>query len=618
VCGISGIYNLSGNPVDERQAARISALLRHRGPDEEGTFCSGKRDLVLSHRRLSIIDLETGRQPLLSEDGKLALVCNGEIYNFRELRKDLERRGHRFRTSTDVEVILHLYEERGDDCILPLRGMFAFVLYDGRKDRLLLARDRAGQKPLYHAECGESFVFASEFRALARGLSLRPELDYRALDAFLTFGYIPSPHTIFLTVRKLPPAHRGVVERGAGLKIERYWRPEFLPKLEIDFQEAKTELLQKLREAAEMQTVADVPVGCFLSGGLDSSAVALQLAGGSGRPFHTFTAGFGEADFDERKYAETVAQRIGSVHHVLEIEPAPPEIIEEVVRGYGEPFGDSSALPTWLLSREARKIVKVALNGDGGDELFAGYTRYPIAAVLGRFGRLAPHALSSLLARAAGGKAGLRKVSRALTLLGGSPRDCFFELSSTFSVASRRSLYSDDFIRKVDGGPIGMASWEPDPGLHFLDAMLMADTLYYLPEDLLTKIDVATMAHSLEGRSPFLDHHLMEFAFRLPPAYKLRGRTTKVILRRALESELPGPLLKRKKMGFGVPIRCWFRGDLSGFVRSGIESGLRLLPGGLFRAGAVEKLIAEHAGGIEHQHRLWSLLVLSLWAKEYL
>jgi asparagine synthase (glutamine-hydrolysing) len=617
VCGIAGIFSRSGHPVDGNTVSSLNRLLKHRGPDDEGIFFSPHRDAALAHRRLSIIDLETGRQPILNEDESLALVCNGEIYNFKSLRKELEQKGHQFRTKTDVEVILHLYEERDEACVETLRGMFAFALYDCRRERLFLARDRAGQKPLYYAATDRLFAFASEFSALAQGLPLNREIDPLALDSFLTFGYTGAPRTIFRSVRKLPPACTAVIEKKDPFRIEKYWKPRFVPKLRIDFEEAREELLKRITEASEMQTVADVPIGCFLSGGTDSSLVAFQLAGKTPRPIHTFTVGFREKDFDEREYAARVASAIGSEHHVIEIEPQPVEVIQDIVRGYGEPFGDSSALPTWLLSREARKVVKVALNGDGGDELFAGYPKYPICLRMNAVRRVCPGSVFSMLAHLARSSTRLRKGRRLLELLSVSGLERYRELSSTFSRKLKDELYTESFQGTLRNELQGESERLEDEGLEFLDSMLLADTTHYLPEDLLTKIDIATMANSLEGRSPFLDHALMEFAFRLPTEYKLRGNTTKYILKKALEKYLPNEFIYRKKMGFGLPIRYWFRGNLSGFIETRILTGLRMFRD-VLRPQVVDRLLREHASGIDHQHRLWNLLVLALWAEDYL
>jgi len=622
MCGIAGQVRSDGLPVEAHLIAQMCAAQEHRGPDQRGLHLDGRAGLGI--QRLRVIDLETGDQPVGNEDGSVVVVLNGEIYNYAELRRELSRAGHRLSTSGDTEVIAHLYEEHGVDCLERLQGMFSFALWDSRLHRLFLARDRIGKKPLYYSFRGGVLSFASELRALLQDPEVPREVEPEAIDAYLAYGYVPAPGSIFRGVSKLPPAHRLVYQEGS-LAIERYWRLDYAAKRRVvDPQELHEQIRASLRTAVRRRLVADVPVGAFLSGGIDSSAVVAAMAEQSPRPVKTFSIGFPEEAFDELPRARLIAERFSTDHHELVVEPDAIEMLPRLVRHYGEPFGDHSALPCFYLAELAREHVTVALNGDGGDESFAGYQRYSSNLLAARLEGL-PAGLRRAIG-AAGSLAGSPSDPRALRSraqrfagrLRGDRRERYLSQVSVFDAAQRAALYTPEFADRVApsaADAVLLGPWREASGAELLDQLLEVDATVYLPGDLLAKIDVATMAFSLEARSPLLDHELMELAASIPPAYKANGMQRKIALRGALRGWVPDAVLDGPKQGFELPVARWLRGDLAPFAREVLldrESAER----GWLRPAAIEALLDEHCDGrADHGRGLWALLALELWAQ---
>ena len=558
---------------------------------------------------------------MANEDRTVWLVYNGEVYNFRELRSELEARGHRFRTRSDTEVVVHAYETFGVDCVRRLRGMFAFALWDAARSRLVLARDRLGIKPLYYCEWGGRVAFASELKSLLQLSAVPREVDPEALDLYLTYGYVPSPHTAFRGVRKLPPGHVLVLDR-SGLRTEGYW--DFVPaeRASRSLREYVAELRGRLREAVRSHLVSDVPVGAFLSGGLDSSVVVALMSLEGARPVRTFSIGFRETRFDELPYARQVAERYGTEHRELVVEPEVAGRLPQLLTHFDEPFGDSSAIPTYLVSELARRHVTVVLTGDGGDEVFCGYEwqrRYEMLKPLYHLpSALRAHAPRLALLVPTG--PWCQRVRGLLTDVSLSPAEGYLRRMTLFDASGRRELYHDDLRRSLDGHDSleALRAWlDALPQADFRNRMLYADTHFYCPEDCLTKVDRMTMAWSLEARVPLLDHEVVEFMATVPPEWKLRGFTAKYLLRRALGDLLPPALLRKRKQGFSVPVGPWLRGPLYELARD-LLLDARATGRGWLRPEAVGRLLNEHrAGRADHGHRLYALLGLEIWARQY-
>lgn len=626
MCGITGYVRSDGAPVDRELLARMNEAIHHRGPDEDGFYVSDGVGLAM--RRLAIIDLKSGQQPIHNADRTAWIVYNGEIYNYRELRKDLEDRGHRFYTDSDTEAIVHAYDEYGTDCPKYLRGMFALAIWDERKKSLFLARDRVGKKPLLYAEVNGQLVFGSEFRALLQHTDVSRDVNYEAIHHYLSFICVPAPLTAFSAIKKLPPGHWLWWQNGE-IKLERYWQIDFSHKISMDEEEAGERVVDLLREAVRVRLMSEVPLGAFLSGGIDSSAVVALMAQESSEKVKTFSIGFEEQDFSELHHARRVAEHVGTDHHEFIVKPDAMEILPTLVEHYGEPFADSSAIPSYYVSRETRKHVTVALNGDGGDECFAGYERYAAMAVAQRYVKLLPSAirngvirnLANALPQAQSRKNPLRKAQRFLDAASLSPVQRYLRWVSAFDEQAKRDLYSDQF-RHETAAFLTVGFIEPwfakANGAGIVDASLLTDTMTYLPNDLLVKMDIASMTVSLEARSPFLDHHLMEFAASLPERLKLRGMTTKYLLKKVLKQFVPEENLTRAKMGFGIPIGQWFRGSMQLFLRETLLSD-KALSRGLFNRDRVRQMIDHHVGGkVDHDQRLWSLLMLELWFERFI
>jgi asparagine synthase (glutamine-hydrolysing) len=612
VCGICGIASAAGLPDPTRLAA-MSDLLAHRGPDSAGQYLDGP--VALAARRLSIIDLAHGDQPIANEDGSCLVVQNGEIYNYPDLRRELERDGHTFRTHCDTEAIVHLYEQLGLGFAERLRGMFAAAVWDARRRRLVLVRDRYGIKPLYYRHQGDELAFASELRSLPRG-----EIDLDALESFLAFNSIPAPYSIFREVRKLPAGHLLCWEASGAVRVERYARPGPLSADEVsdgDPAELVEELRARLRDSVRAHLLSDVPVGVLLSGGVDSAALAALAAEESPERVHTFTIGFAERSFDERADARRVAEQFDTNHHELLVRPEPTQLLPALAEAFDEPFADSSALPTYLVSALAADDVKVALSGEGGDELFGGYYTYAadlLADRLAPLARLARPVVERLPTSTA--KASLDyKAKRFVRAAHLAPLERHHGWKEIFSPEARSALTG----RQATFDPVDVyrARYNETAAADELARLQDVDFGIYLVDDLLVKTDRASMAHSLEARVPFLDPVVTNFAFALPARHKVRGLSKKVLLRKALQPLLPPEIVRGRKRGFSIPAAAWLRGDLEPFARETL-SGATLERQGFFSPRTTTRLLDTHLAGKEDLSRqLWGLLAFTLWYERH-
>jgi asparagine synthase (glutamine-hydrolysing) len=618
VCGIAGIATEGGlRQSDGELVDRMLTSLAHRGPDDH--YATGDGRALLGARRLSIIDLEGGRQPLADESGLILATQNGEIYNYVELRRDLERRGHVFHTGSDTETIVHLYEDHGPAFVRHLRGMFAIAIWDGRVSRLVLTRDRLGKKPLYWRLANGRLTYGSELKAILQDLELERVVDREALHLYLQYQYVPAPWTILRGIAKLPPATT-LVWDGGRPTIERYWTPDYEPKTRRDFREDTEEGLAIIREAVRIRLRSDVPVGVFLSGGMDSSVVTALMAEESRDPVRTFSIGFENETYDELRYARAVADRYGTVHTEQIVRLDAIELLPDLADHFDEPFADSSAVPTFRVSQLAAQHVKVVLTGDGGDESFGGYGRYLLNSRLGAFD-LIPGPLLRAAARAGRGATKplgeqsrlRRRLKIAEVLLGLEADERYVRQMTNLDQADRSKLViganrSTSYLLGVlRDGPV-------DP----IDRLLRTDLLTYLPEDLLVKMDRATMANSLEARSPLLDHEVVEFAAKLPTDRKIRGRSTKVLLRAIAKRLMPAEHVDRPKMGFAAPIGDWFRGPLGDRFEEVVLAPDAATRDYLDQSAARALLTAHRRQQAENDPQLWSLLMFELWARRWL
>lgn len=637
MCGITGgVWTQPEKAVSPETLRRMTDVLRHRGPDDEGSYCSewkvdagsqSNPGVALGHRRLAIIDVAGGRQPLGNEDGSVWVVFNGEIYNFRPLRQRLEAAGHRFRTHSDTEVLVHLYEDEGPGFLQHLVGMFALAIWDGRQRQLLLARDRLGQKPLVYRQEPGRLLFASELKSLLEMPGLPREIDPQALDEYLTYQYVPHPRTIFRGISKLPPGHYAVYRDGR-LDVQPYWQPDFNVEETLPADEYARQLRTAMTAAVESQLQSEVPLGAFLSGGIDSSIIVGLMRQLSAGPVRTFCIGFPVPQYDETRYARIAAEHFGTIHEEFRVEPHAVEVLPKLVWHFDEPFADSSAVPTWYLSQLTRQHVTVALSGDGGDELFAGYPRYQAVWLAQWFDRL-PGPARRLLAgkfwqRLPGSsrqKSVGRRWKRFVEALNLPPVQRYLEWIAIFGATRRAELYSEEFARTLPADdPLAFlaAAWARSSRCDPVTAVSLADLLTYLPCDLMTKVDIASMAHGLECRQPFLDHRVVELAARMPTGLKFRRGRGKRILLQAFADMLPAPILQRGKMGFGVPLDHWFRAELRDFAHD-VLFDRRTLERGLFQPSAVTRLWNEHQQRqFDHSSRLWALLVLELWQRQWI
>ena len=592
----------------------MAAAIRHRGPDDVGILADEQAGF--GFRRLSIIDVAGGHQPIFNEDESAAIILNGEIYNHHELRSGLVDRGHHFRTGSDVETVLHLWEEKGERCLSDLRGMFALAIWNRRDRSLFLARDRVGKKPLYYAQLPNGgIVFGSEIKAILQHPDVKREPDLAAIDQFMTLQYVPSPITAFRGVRRLPPAH-WLRWRDGDVTLGRYWRLEYEDKFRESEAELKEELLRLLREAVSIRLESEVPLGAFLSGGIDSSAVVAFASEAMSQPLKTFSIGFEPSTFDESAYARMVANKFHTDHHELVVTAGAPDLIDDIVWHYDQPFGDSSAVPSFHVARITRPHVTVVLNGDGGDESFAGYDRYKISRYASYF--RVPYAARLGLQTLA--KPAAKFLGRGRRLLEAGVRDPFEAYFSTLThvhPSRKRWLYTDDFLSHVSPSP-PLQHMRSNPHAALLDSMLDADVNHYLPDDLLVKMDVATMAYSLEARSPLLDHKVMEFMARVPARLKLKGGESKHLLKATLRGILPDAILDRPKMGFGVPLGDWLRGTLKEMLIDTVLSD-RALGRRYFKPAAVREMVnVQMAGSNQYQYVLWDLLLLERWQRMFI
>jgi asparagine synthase (glutamine-hydrolysing) len=613
LCGIAGVV---GHKPDPAVLERMAAAIEHRGPDSYGTLLDEQAGFAF--RRLSIIDVSGGDQPIFNEDESAAIILNGEIYNYRELRESLIERGHRFRTRSDVEAVLHLWEEKGSSCLTDLRGMFALAIWNRRDQSLFLARDRVGKKPLYYSRLpGGGMVFASEIKSILQHHEVRREPDLNSIDRFLTLQYVPSPDTAFRGIERIPPAH-WLSWRHGHIEIGRYWNLEYESKFREPEPELREELVRLLREAVKIRLESEVPLGAFLSGGVDSSAVVAFAAESSAVPLNTFSIGFESQQHDESKFARLVALRFGTNHHELIAGAATPELIDDIVWHYDQPFGDSSAIPSFQVARLTQPHVTVVLNGDGGDESFAGYDRYQLSRFAGYF-RLPVQLRAGLQGMARHVSPFLGRGQRLLQGSMGDPYDAYFATLVHLHPERRSWLYSDELMAHVGSeSPAPLKYVRSHHHRAMLDSMLDTDVHNYLPDDLLVKMDVATMAHSLEARSPLLDHKLMEFMARVPANLKLRNGESKHLLKSALRNILPDEILDRRKMGFGVPLGRWLRNSLRDMLLDTVLSD-RALARGYFRPVAVHEMVKTLLTGSDRfQYQLWDLLVLERWHQMYI
>ena len=588
----------------------------HRGPDEEGVYIGD--GVALGMRRLSIIDLEGGHQPISNEDGTVWIVFNGEIYNYRELRRDLERNGHTFRTDSDTETIVHLYEDLGARCVERLRGMFGFAIWDERRRQLLIARDRLGIKPMYYAERNGELVFSSELKPILTLGGIPRTIDWGAANHLFTFLSTPSDQSIVHGVKKLEPACVAIGTPGQPLAIDKYWDVTFEPNNSATEAELVEQLRALLVESVTLHQVSDVPVGAFLSGGLDSSAVVALMAKPAAGRLKTFSIGFAESDFNELQYARDVASQFGTDHHDLVLRPDVVSIVEDLTWYLDEPFGDTSAIPTYMVSKLASEHVKVVLSGDGGDELFAGYDKYvtearerqrdrlprPLRALAGAIGRVIPEGVSG---------------RRFLTHLALEGPQRYLDASTLFGGEDLRKLFQPDAYRRLaqhDPLAESLAALQHG-GADWLASAQYRDLHTYLPLDILTKVDRATMAHSLEARPPLLDHRLVEFAATVPARFRLRDGTTKYLFKQAMRGILPDAIIDRQKRGFAVPLATWFRGDLAGFARDLLLS-TRCRERGFFDTRYIERLLALNERGRNLDLQLWTVMSFELWCQRFL
>lgn len=630
MCGICGIVDFSGKPIQKNKIHQMCSAMTHRGPDDEGIYIKGQEEgssVGLGHRRLSIIDLSlAGHQPMCNEDDSVWIVLNGEIYNYLELSKGLKERGHKFKSNTDTEVIIHLYEEGGEDCVKQLRGMFAFAIWDERRQTLMLARDRPGKKPLLYYHKNNLLCFSSEFSSILSSNLVDKEINLKAIHHYLTFGYIPAPLTIYKDVYKLLPAHF-LVFRNEDVYTEQYWSLDYAKKIKMSEEDAANEILRLLKEAVKIRLHSDVPLGAFLSGGIDSSAIVGLMSELSTNRVKTFSIGFDDAAYNELKHAKRVAERFDTDHHEFIVHPKALDVLPLLVDRYGEPYADSSAIPTYYVSQQTKQFVTVALNGDGGDELFAGYERYQ-AMLLSEIYRMIPlvvrnkivQRIVNLLPGSVNPKNSLRRIKRFVSGAELPLNQRYIGWVGTFDEKLKVDIYTDEFMREVsDSHPFKFMSnfLDGSNGLDLLDRLLRADTMTYLPNDLLVKVDITSMANSLECRSPFLDHFLMEFTASLPAEFKLKRFIKKFILKKAVKNIVPADNIHRKKMGLAIPVGIWFRGELKELLGNILLSS-NSLRRGYFKPDKIRDMVYYHTSGqSDFGFQLWSLLMLELWHQRF-
>ncbi|MEW6534751.1 MAG: XrtA/PEP-CTERM system amidotransferase [Candidatus Auribacterota bacterium] len=628
MCGIAGVLHFNKKPVTKQLLKAMNDTISHRGPDAEGYhFDDG---VGIAHRRLSIIDLSGGKQPLANEDDTVWIVFNGEIYNFQELKKDLEAKGHQFSTHSDTEVIVHMYEEYGEESVSYLQGMFAYAIWDKRKQKLFIARDRVGIKPVYYFFDGKKLIFASEIKPILKyGDDIPRDLDYTAIYDYFTFSFIPAPKSIFAHIKKLDAGHcMSINMEQANLDIRQYWDISFAEKLDSNEHELKEMILDNLRQSVSSHLISDVPLGAFLSGGIDSSAVAATMAGIINEPVKTCSIGFDIDRISELPYAREVAKLYKTDHFEHVVCPDAVSILDHIVHFYDEPFADTSAIPSYYLSQITRRKVTVALSGDGGDEDFAGYRRYVYDCLENRLRQFIPAVIRQPVFGALGAiypKADwLPQVFRAKTLFQNIAKDSFDAYFNTISVYDEsflNTILTSEFRRELGGY---RSRWMMEKyynqadSNHFLDKVLYTEIKTFLPDDYLVKVDRASMAHALEVRVPLLDHKFMEFCAKIPADYKLKGFTSKYIFKKSLEKLLPDSILYRKKQGFEIPIDTWLRKELKDKASSILMDRGSFIST-LIQRSYIEKLWNQHQSGLKNYgNNLWMMLFLESWHKKYI
>ncbi|AJE03472.1 asparagine synthase (glutamine-hydrolyzing) [Geobacter pickeringii] len=619
MCGIAGItYSNSGRPVDAALVERMCEVIHHRGPDEWGMWCDGS--VGIGMKRLRIIDLAGGSQPMSNERRTVWIVFNGEIYNYLELRSDLEKRGYRFRTSSDTESILYAYEEFGEECVQHLRGMFAFAIWDCAQRKLFLARDRVGKKPLHYLADSDKLIFGSEIKSILQHPEVTAEVHRPGIVNYLAYGYSPDPDTLFKGIEKLPPGHTLTWHNGT-ISLRRYWQLRFQPdfsKSEEDFLRETEELLS---EAIKIRLMSEVPLGAFLSGGIDSSLVVAMMARQMAEPVKTFSIGFDEQKYNELPYARLVAQRYGTDHHEEIVRPDAEEVIPRLIELFDEPFADSSAIPTYYVSRLARRHVTVILSGDGGDEIFGGYDRYldstlsgytdhiPAFArrmVLGNLPRLLPEWFPGI---------------NTLRYLSLDADERYIYKGSKGISWLHGQVFSRDLREEAAGGDPSSAVQAYLKEASACDSVTRRqyiDTMTYLPGDILTKVDRTSMLVSLEARAPLLDHRLVEYAATIPSHFKINGRTTKYLLKKLARKFLPEELIDRPKMGFAMPVATWINRDWREMSHE-LVLGERALKRGNFNGDYLKRVVNEHRQGRrDHSYIIWTLMVLEMWYRKFI
>lgn len=618
MCGIVGIcYSDLSRPVNPHILERMCQVIRHRGPDEWGIWHNGAVGIGMT--RLSIIDRVGGHQPIPNEDKTCWIVFNGEIYNFRELRHNLEEHGHIFRTSSDTETILHLYEDYEEECVHHLRGMFAFAIWDEKEQKLFIARDRLGIKPLHYFFDGRNFVFGSEIKAILKSGLVRSEVYHQALVNYLFCGYVPDPDTMFKGIRKLPPGHYLTLKNG-HLRVKQYWDVCFKPDYSHSEEYFIERTIEIMREAVKMRLISEVPLGAFLSGGVDSSLVVAFMAQEMSEPVRTFSIGFEEEPFNELPYARMVAERYGTDHHEEIVQPDAEAIILDLIRQFDEPFADSSAIPTYYVSKITKKLVTVSLSGDGGDEFFGGYDRYRLGWMT-KFSSILPdlfkkmlRKLTQVISEGTWGINTLRYLS------------CSEEEQLVWKYSKKLSPLHDEIfspelreqVETTDPAPVFLQYLEKVKGKDRLTQLQYLDSKMYLPGDILTKVDITSMLVSLEARVPLLDHKLVEFATTIPPEYKLRNGETKYLLKRIAERFLPKEVIYRPKHGFAVPINSWINKDWADMSYE-LVLGERALSRNNFNSLFLHRIMNEHRRGRrDHNYIIWTLMVLEMWFREFI
>jgi asparagine synthase (glutamine-hydrolysing) len=636
MCGITGaLWFERTDAIDQSSLERMANSLTHRGPDDQGYFLSPwgsdavgvTPGVALGFRRLSIIDIEGGHQPMCNEDGSIWIVFNGEIYNYPELRRRLEGTGHRFLSASDTETIIHLYEDLGEECFEHLNGMYAIAIWDRNKRSLLLARDRLGKKPLFYQWHNNLMLFGSELKALLQAPKFRSELSVGAIDHFLTYQYVPHPQSIYSHTKKVPPGHfvRWQWREGPQYCVRQYWRVSWDQEREMTDSDAVRETTELLNDSVRLRMRSDVPLGAFLSGGVDSSLIVALAQSKLKNPIQTFSIGFDEADFDETAYARQVAHWVGSEHHQQRVTADAIEVLDRLVEHYDEPFGDSSALPTWYLCRWTRESVKVALSGDGGDELFAGYDRYRALWLSQWVNRLLPGNFLAArwiqrLPASNRRRSTLRRLQRFCEAFNQPMARRYMNWLHIFPEFLRSDLYREDFIEQLPNeDPFAFleSAWDQIGKRDIISRASLTDLLTYLPCDILNKVDVASMAHSLECRQPFLDYRLVEMAARMPSRFKFGPLASKKILRASFGDLLPRQIWNRKKMGFGIPIDQWFRRELKDLTEKRLLSPDSRCHQ-YFRLDTLQHILSQHfCGKQNHGYRLWCLLILESWLRRW-